>query len=81
MLTSCTASDKPRPNLINRLSYSGIIGSKVFVDWFYQEFKNHFSSKHEKKPKVIQGLEGVYSLKRLSEAIYMTSLFNSPNLH
>jgi hypothetical protein len=33
---------------------SGIIGSKMFVDRIYQEFKDHFSSKHEKKPKVIQ---------------------------
>jgi putative transposase len=48
---------------------SGIIGSKAFVDRIYQEFKDYFSSKHEKKPKVIRGLEGVYSLKRLSEAI------------
>lgn len=48
---------------------SGIIGSKVFVDRVYQQFKHYFSSKHEKRPKVIQGLDGVYSLKRLSEAI------------
>ena len=48
---------------------SGIIGSKVFVDRIYQGFRDHFSSKHEKKPKIIQGLAGVYSLKRLSEAI------------
>ena len=48
---------------------SGIIGSKVFVGRLYQEFKDYFSSKHEKKPKVIKGLEGIYSLKRLSEAI------------
>jgi putative transposase len=48
---------------------SGIIGSKVFVDRIYQDFKDYFSSKQEKKPKVIQGLEGIYSLKRLSEAI------------
>jgi len=48
---------------------SGIIGSKVFVDRLYRQFKDHFSSKHEKRPKTIQGLEGVYSLKRLSEAI------------
>jgi hypothetical protein len=27
------------------------------------------SSKHEKKPKPIKGLEGMYSLKRLSEMI------------
>ena len=48
---------------------SGIIGSQAFVDRIYGEFKDYCSSKHEKKPKVIQGLEGVYSLKRLSEAI------------
>ena len=49
---------------------SGIIGSKVFVEKIYQHFKHHFSSKHEKRPKRITGLSGLYSLKRLSEAIY-----------
>jgi hypothetical protein len=48
---------------------SGIIGSKEFVSQNYQRFKNLFSSKHEKKPKAIKGLDGIYSLKRLSEAI------------
>jgi putative transposase len=48
---------------------SGIIGSKVFVDRVYRQFKDHFSSKHEKQPRTIKGLEGLYSLKRLSEAI------------
>ena len=48
---------------------SGIIGSKIFVDRIYQHFKDHFLSKHEKRPKRIAGLSGVYSLKRLSEAI------------
>jgi hypothetical protein len=48
---------------------SGIIGSKEFVSEIYQRFKNRFSSKHEKKPKPIKGLDGVYSLKRLSEVI------------
>ena len=48
---------------------SGIIGSKAFVDRLYREFKDHFTSKHEKKPKTIKGLEGIYSLKRLSESI------------
>ncbi|MBN2435362.1 MAG: hypothetical protein JXK07_08870, partial [Spirochaetes bacterium] len=48
---------------------NGIIGSKVFVDRIYQEFKDYYSSKHVKKPKIIRGLDGVYSLKRLSEAI------------
>ena len=48
---------------------SGIIGSKEFVSKTYQRFKNIFSSKHEKKPKPIKGLDGIYSLKRLSETI------------
>jgi REP element-mobilizing transposase RayT len=48
---------------------SGIIGSKEFVFTNYQRFKNLFSSKHEKKPNPIKGLEGMYSLKRLSEII------------
>lgn len=48
---------------------SGIIGSKEFVSRIYQGFKDHFSSKHEKRPRLVQGLDGVYSLKRLSEAI------------
>ncbi len=63
-------------NQIDRFRYrtryftdSGIIGSKAFVDRHYRRFKSHFSSKHEKRPKTIKGLEGVYSLKRLSEAI------------
>jgi len=46
---------------------SGIIGTKAFVAHHYQTFKHHFSSKHEKRPKPIRGLDGVYSLKRLSE--------------
>jgi len=48
---------------------SGIIGTKEFVSRFYQAFKGNFSSKHEKRPRLIQGLNGVYSLKRLSENI------------
>ena len=48
---------------------SGIIGSKEFVAVNYQRFKNLFNSKHEKKPKAINGLDGLYSLKRLSEAV------------
>ena len=46
---------------------SGIIGSKEFVSENYQRFKHLFYSKHEKKPKPIKGLDGMYSLKRLSE--------------
>jgi REP element-mobilizing transposase RayT len=48
---------------------SGIIGSKSFVAGKYQLFKHLFRSKNEKIPKPIKGLSGVYSLKRLSEAI------------
>jgi hypothetical protein len=48
---------------------SGIIGSKEFVAENYQRFKHLFFSKHEKKPKPIKGLEGIYSLKRLSEIV------------
>ena len=48
---------------------SGIIGSKEFVERIYRQFKHYFSSKHEKRPKTIKGLKGVYSLKRLSERI------------
>jgi putative transposase len=48
---------------------SGIIGTKEFVSRIYQGFKDHFSSKHEKRPLLIHGLNGIYSLKRLSEAI------------
>ncbi len=48
-------------------SDSGIIGTKAFVARHYQTFKHIFSSKHEKRPKTIQGMDGIYSLKRLSE--------------
>ena len=50
-------------------SDSGIIGTKEFVSRVYQDFKGYFTSKHEKRPKLVQGLDGVYSLKRLSENI------------
>jgi putative transposase len=46
---------------------SGIIGTKPFVERLYGEFAHHFYSKKKKKAKTIDGLEGVYSLKRLSE--------------
>jgi hypothetical protein len=37
------------------------------TDFGLKEF--NFYSKHEKKPKPIKGLEGMYSLKRLSETV------------
>jgi putative transposase len=49
-------------------SDSGIIGTKEFVAKNYKRFKDVFQSKHEKKPKLIKGLDDVYSLKRLAEA-------------
>lgn len=45
---------------------SGIIGSKAFVSEKYQKFKHVFQSKHEKKPKPVKGLNGMYSLKKLT---------------
>jgi REP element-mobilizing transposase RayT len=63
-------------NQASRLRYrtryftdSGIIGSKEFVLTHYQNFKHLLRSKKEKKPKPIQGLSGIYSLKQLSEFI------------
>jgi putative transposase len=63
-------------NQASRLRYrtryftdSGIIGSKEFVTRHYKQFKHLFQSKNEKIPKPIQGLSGIYSLKRLSELI------------
>ena len=50
-------------------SDSGIIGSKEFVSKIYQRFKHLFYSKHEKNPRPIKGLDGMYSLKRLSEIV------------
>jgi putative transposase len=48
---------------------SGIIGSREYVSGIYQQFKHLFQSKHEKKPKSVKGLDGMFSLKRLSEAV------------
>jgi putative transposase len=62
--------------LINCLAYidlnpyftdSGVIGSKEFVSMNYQRFKGVFMSKREKIPKLVSGLDGVYSLKRWAE--------------
>ncbi len=48
---------------------SGIIGSKEFVLRTYQAFKDPFTSKHEKRPRPVKGLNSIYSLKRLSQVI------------
>jgi REP element-mobilizing transposase RayT len=46
---------------------SGIIGSKEFVSANYGRFKHLFMSQKDKIPKPVKGLDGTYSLKRLSE--------------
>ncbi len=46
---------------------SGIIGSKEFVQSTFQNFKNLFQSKNERVPRHVKGLDGIYSMKRLSE--------------
>ncbi len=45
---------------------SGIIGTKSFVNNYYDMFKVNFGSDKSKTPKRVAGLDGVYSLKRLS---------------
>lgn len=51
---------------------SRIIGSREYVSVtvIYQQFKHLFQSKHEKKPKSVKGLDGVFSLKRLTENFF-----------
>jgi putative transposase len=47
---------------------SGIIGTKEFVSGNYRRFKDLFMSKREKIPKPVEGLDRIYSLKRLAES-------------
>ena len=51
---------------------SRIIGSREYVSVtvIYQQFKHLFQSKHEKKPKSVKGLDGVFSLKRVTENFF-----------
>lgn len=63
---------KKYDRLRNRTRYftdSGIIGSKAFVSNVYTTFKDCFECRHDKQPRPIQGLDGIYSLKRLSEKL------------
>jgi hypothetical protein len=46
---------------------SGIIGTKAFVMRYYQRFKGRFFTKREKRPVAVAGLDGVFSLKRVSD--------------
>jgi REP element-mobilizing transposase RayT len=48
-------------------SDSGIIGSKEFVQENFLRFKHLFQTKNDRIPKRVAGLDGMYSLKRLSE--------------
>ena len=48
-------------------SDSGIIGTKNFVADHYQRYKDIFNSKKDKVPKRVNGLNDIYSLKRLME--------------
>ncbi len=45
---------------------SGVIGTKKFVMENYQRFRWCFESKKEKIPNPVKGLDGMFSLKRLS---------------
>jgi putative transposase len=47
---------------------SGIIGTKAFVTSHYQRFKHLFQSKRDKVPRRVDGLGGIYSLKRLENS-------------
>ncbi|BCS95140.1 hypothetical protein DSLASN_07720 [Desulfoluna limicola] len=46
---------------------SGIIGSRAFVETTYGTFKAQFQATRDKIPKAVQGIEGMYSMKRLSD--------------
>ena len=48
---------------------SGIIGSKAFVSDTFLQFQDLFQNPGKRTPKPVQGVEGVYSMKRLSEII------------
>mgnify|MGYP001112911103 CR=1 FL=1 len=45
---------------------SGIIGSKEFVQSTFQNFKHLFQTRNERVPRHVKGLDGIYSMKRLS---------------
>ena len=47
---------------------SGIIGSRAFVEMTYGTFKDRLQTSRNKIPKAVKGIEGMYSLKRLTDA-------------
>ena len=60
-----TAADRLRYKT-RYFTESGVIGTREFVARHSKRFHDHFACKKEKIPRKIQGLEGVFSLKRLS---------------
>jgi putative transposase len=46
---------------------SGIIGSKAFVLATYEVFKDRLYANRDKIPKQVKGIDGMYSMKRLTE--------------
>ncbi len=46
---------------------SGIIGSKAFVSETYAVFKDRFFDSRERVPKRVKEIDGMYSMKRLTE--------------
>ncbi len=46
---------------------SGIIGSRKFVIEHFDKFKDYLKIKNDRKPKLIQGLDGIYSMRRLGD--------------
>jgi putative transposase len=47
---------------------SGVIGSKAFVLATYEVYKDRFFGSRERVPKRVKGINGMYSMKRLTEA-------------
>ena len=46
---------------------SGAIGSKAFVENMFASFKERFDWRRQRMPKRVSGIDGLYSMKRLSE--------------
>ncbi|VFQ45649.1 transposase [Desulfoluna butyratoxydans] len=46
---------------------SGIIGSRAFVETTYGLFKGRYQTRREKIPEAVEGIEGLFSLKRLAD--------------
>jgi len=46
---------------------SGIIGSRKFVIEHFDKFKDYLKIKNDRKPKLIKGLDGIYSMRRLGD--------------